>query len=251
MITTPTQGPGTFATATEQAVPSRIAGIFEASHDEVAIRLANYPRYARRSQVTRFAALYELFKLVLPVKGSVVECGVFRGFSFMTFAQLSAALEPNNLTRRLYGFDTFAGFPSVSDSDSPQETGVAQGHLASDSYDELVELLKVYDDDRFLGHIPKAKLIKGKVEETIPKFIGENPHLIVSLLFLDLDLYAPTATALRNFLPRMPKGSVLAFDELDNPIWPGETLAALEELNIKNLEIRRFEFDPYISYAIL
>ena len=45
----------------------------------------------------------------------------------------------------------------------------------------------------------------------------------MSLLFIDCDLYEPTRAALRAFLPRMPKGAIVAFDELDNPIWPGET----------------------------
>ena len=35
----------------------------------------------------------------------------------MTWAKLSAILEPVNLTRRIYGFDTFAGFPSLSEKD--------------------------------------------------------------------------------------------------------------------------------------
>jgi hypothetical protein len=81
--------------------------------------------------------------------------------------------------------------------------------------------------------------------------VAENQHLVVSLLFLDLDLYEPTQVALRHFLPRMPKGSVLAFDELDNPLWPGETSAALDEVGLGRLELRRFEFDPYIAYAVL
>jgi hypothetical protein len=213
--------------------------------------MANLPRYMRRQHVTRFAALYELFKLTLPVKGSIVECGVFRGASFMTFAQLSAALEPNNLTRRIYGFDTFDGFPSVTDADSPQVTGATIGDLASDSYAELSELLDVYDSDRFLGHIHKAMLVRGDVEQTIPKFVEDNPHLLVSMLFLDMDLYEPTRVALQHLVPRMPKGAILAFDELDNPIWPGETKAVLDEMGINSLELRRFEFDPYIAYAVL
>jgi hypothetical protein len=47
----------------------------------------------------------------------------------------------------------------------------------------------------------------------------------------------------------MPKGAIIAFDELDNPIWPGETLAALEAVGLNRLEIRRFPWDPYIGYA--
>jgi hypothetical protein len=238
-------------TPAERRVPGAIADVFSRSVEDLPTRLANMARYARRAQVTRFAALYELFKLTLPVKGSIVECGVFRGSSFMTFAQLSAALEPTNLTRRIYGFDSFGGFPSVSDRDRPQQTGASVGDLAADSFAELSELLDIYDTDRFLGHIQKAKLIRGDVAATIPAFVRANQHLVVSLLFLDLDLYEPTVAALRNFLPRMPKGAVLAFDELDNPLWPGETSAVLDEVGFGRLELRRFDFDPYIGYAVL
>jgi len=251
LTATLTAAPGGLQTPTERRVANAIADVFSRSSDDLATRLANLPRYARRAQVTRFAALYELFKLTLPVKGSIVECGVFRGSSFMTFAQLSAALEPTNLTRRVYGFDSFGGFPSVSEQDRPLQTGAAPGDLAADSYDELSELLDIYDTDRFLGHIPKAQLIRGDVTKTVPEFVADNPHLVVSLLFLDLDLYEPTAVALREFLPRMPKGAVLALDELDNPIWPGETTALFDEVGLDRLALRRFEFDPYIGYAVL
>lgn len=248
---TATSAPGGLQTEREREVPGAIADVFAGSADDLPTRLANAPRYLRRAQVTRFAALYELFKLALPVKGSIVECGVFRGASFMTFAQLSAALEPTNLTRRIYGFDSFGGFPSVSARDLPATTGAAPGDLASDSYAELTRLLEIYDTDRFLGHLPKAQLIRGDVTETIPKFVADNPHLVISLLFLDLDLYEPTAVALRNLLPRLPKGAVLAFDELDNPLWPGETSAVLDEIGLNRLELRRFDFDPYIGYAVI
>lgn len=247
----PVAAPGGLSPPAERQVPGRIAEIFDSSPDDLPTRLANLTRYARRAQVTRFAALYELFKLALPVKGSIVECGVFRGASFMTFAQLSAALEPTNLTRRIYGFDSFGGFPQVSEADRPETTEVRAGDLAADSYDELNRLLEVYDTDRFLGHLPKARLIRGDVTETIPAFVAENPHLVISLLFLDLDLYEPTRVALKEFLPRLPRGAVLAFDELDNPLWPGETSAVLDEVGLNRLELRRFDFDPYIGYAVM
>lgn len=57
--------------------------------------------------------------------------------------------------------------------------------------------------------------------------------------------------ALEHFLPRMPRGAVLAFDELDNPQWPGETLAAIQHAGLDRLQLRRLEWDPYIAYAVL
>lgn len=241
-----------FQTATEREVGSAVAEIFESSRDTVEARLAGFPRYVRRAHLTRFIALYELFKRVLPVKGSIIDCGVYNGFSLMTWAKLSAILEPNNLTRRVYGFDSFEGFPSVSDLDTPVgEHEVRAGDLASSAEAELRRLIELADKDRFLGHIAKTHLVVGDMVETIPRFVEANPHVVVSLLYLDADLYEPTRVALERLLPRMPKGAILAFDELDNPLWPGETLAVLDLLGISELRIERLEFDPYIGFVTL
>jgi hypothetical protein len=94
-------------------------------------------------------------------------------------------------------------------------------------------------------------LIRGDATKTIPRFIEDNPHLLISLLFLDFDLYEPTKVALEHFVPRMPRGAVLAFDELDNPLWPGETIAMLERFRDRPLRIERLAFDPYIGFAVL
>jgi len=238
-------------TEVEQQVGKNIESIFLNCSDSVEIKLENFTKYVRRQHLKRFLALYEVFKLVLPVKGSVIECGVWRGFSLMAWAKLSTMLEPENLTRRIYGFDTFEGFPSVHDIDQSAFKTNERGELSSHSYDELFQLIKEYDADRFLGHIGKVELIRGDMAKTIPEFIERHQHLMVSLLFIDCDLYEPTRTALEHFLPRMPKGAIVAFDDLDNPIWPGETLAILETVGLNKLKLQRLEWDPYIAYAVI
>ncbi len=238
-------------TDAENQVGPSIERIFSACSDSVEIKLQNFPKYVRRNHLKRFLSMYELFKLVMQVKGSVVECGVFRGFGLMTWAKLSAMLEPENLTRRIYGFDTFEGFPTVGSRDRSQFADPAVGDLRSSSHAELLQLIAEYDRDRFLGHIGKVELVPGDITISAPAFIESHPHLVVSLLFIDCDLYEPTKAALEAFLPRMPKGAVVAFDELDNPLWPGETLAALDGGLLKSLRLRRHEWDPYISYAVI
>lgn len=239
-------------TKQEREAAREVARIFETSKDSLETRLENFPKYVKRQKLTRLLALYELFKKVLGQKGSVVECGVFRGFGVATWAHLSAILEPNNLTRRVYGFDSFEGFPATAERDKGKFTGnVKKGALKSDSLAELKELFAAHDKTRFLGHIPKVELVKGDAAKTIPAFIKDHPHLVVSLLFLDFDLFEPTKVALEHFYPRMPKGSVLAFDELDNPLWPGETTALLQTIGIRSLKIERLDFDPYIGFAVL
>ncbi len=243
---------GGLRTEAESQEASRNRAAFEANRSSWEIKLENFPKYVRRQNLTRFCALYEIFKQVLTVKGSVIECGVNHGFGVMSWAKLSAILEPVNLTRRVYGFDTFEGFPGVSKKDrSVSSRHVKRGDLAADTFDELTQLISTFDSTRFLGHVPKVKLVRGDATKTIPEFIANNPHLLISLLYLDFDLYEPTKVALENFLPRMPKGAIVAFDELDNPLWPGETTAMLEAHAIRPLQIERLEFDPYIGFAVL
>jgi hypothetical protein len=238
-------------TEVEKESAAAVARIFERCSDTTEMKLEAFTKYVRRQHLKRFLALYEIFKLAMVVKGSVVECGVFRGFGLMAWAKLSAMLEPENLTRRIYGFDTFEGFPSLGQRDQSVFTNVHRGDLCSDSYDELTQLIREYDRDRFLGHVPKVELIRGDITRTVPDFAASHPHLLVSLLYLDADIYEPTKVALETFLPRMPKGAVLAFDELDNPSWPGETVAVLDAVGLRNLRLRRLEWDPYIAYAIV
>lgn len=240
-----------FRTAVEEQVGQDLGKVFTNCPDTVETKLENFPKYVRRQHLKRFLAMYEIFKLILKVKGSIVECGVFRGFSLMSWAKLSTILEPENLTRRIYGFDTFSGFVSVADADQIG-AGIAEpGDFRANNYEELLELIRVYDKDRFLGHISKIQLIPGDAMKTIPEFLLQNTQLLVSLLFLDFDLYEPTKVALEQLVPRMPKGAVIAFDELDNPIWPGETKALLDTLSINRFRIQRIEWDPYIGYAIV
>lgn len=246
-----TDGMKTLRTKAEQQVGPELARIFEASPDTTEEKLDSFPKYVRRQALKRFLALYEIFRQVLDVKGSVVECGVFRGFGLMSWAHLSAILEPENLTRRIYGFDTFKGLTGVVEQDNSQASQATEGALRSDSLEELRALVEQYDANRFLGHVNKVQLVEGDVTHTVPDFIAKNPHLVVSLLFLDMDLYEPTRVAIENLVPRMPRGAVIAFDELDNPIWPGETMALLETVGIRSLRLKRLEWDPYIAYATI
>ena len=119
------------------------------------------------------------------------------------------------------------------------------------TYEELSECIVEYNENRFLNHIDKIKLVKGDANITIPKYIEDNKYLIISLLYLDFDIYKPTKTALKYFLSRMSKGSIIAFDEINNKDWPGETMALLESLNINNHKIESFPFEPNVSYMQL
>ncbi len=125
----------------------------------------------------------------------------------MAWAQFSAILEPINHQRKIIGFDTFSGFSSIAEED---ETGISEhakmGGLAIDSFQDLQECIRLYNMNRPLSHIEKVKLVRGDIKETVPLFLQENPHTVVSLLHLDVDVFEPTSVALEYFVPRIPQG---------------------------------------------
>jgi len=213
-------------------------------------RLQNFPLYTPRQDLTNFLVRYEIFKRVLEIQGSIVECGVLRGGGLMAWAQFSAIFEPTNHQRRVVGFDTFSGFPKLSKQDRASESEQARpGGLAVDSYDHLQHCIELFDMNRFVGHVPKVELVRGDATKTIPQYLKENPQLIVSLLYLDFDIYEPTLAALKHFVPRMPKGAVIAFDELNLKDWRGESIAVLEFLKLRELRIQRCSFASAMSFA--
>ena len=227
---------------------------FENSCVPLAQRLQTFPRHVRRQDLARFLVRYELFKLNLGVHGSIVECGVFAGGGLMTWSQCSSIMEPYNHTRRVIGFDTFSGFPHTHEKDTRIGTSehlhIGAFQSGSRIVDELQHLADLHDRNRPIGHIPKIELVAGDGCRTIPQYVEENPHLLISLLYLDFDLYEPTKVALQHFLPRVARGGIVAFDELNSRDFPGETIALLETMSDSTGPLRRFPTDPYISYFV-
>lgn len=216
-------------------------------------KLQNFAKYVPRQSLTRFLVRYEIFKRVLNLQGSIVEIGVLDGASLMTWAQLSSIFEHLNYQRKVIGFDIFGGNPHIAEND---RTGTAmkmyeEGTMTLDSCDDILQSVKVFNMNRFLGSIEKVFLVKGDVKETVNRYISDHPETIVSLLYLDVNLYEPTKAALEAFLPRMPKGGVIVFDELNDRGLPGETLAVLDTCDLSRLRIERFSFDTKISFAVI
>ena len=215
-------------------------------------KLQAFTKYAPLSDINKFLTRFLIFQHVLQVHGDIIECGVYNGAGLLSWAQFSAILEPLNHHRKVRGFDTFTGFAKINEKDHGSLLEIArEGGLATNAGENITEAIRLLDLYRILGHIPKVLLHPGDACQTIPACLKENQHLVVALLYLDFDVYEPTKCAIEHFLPRMPKGAVIAFDELNQRHWPGETLAVLESVGIRNLRIQRLPFQPSVSFAIL
>tara|TARA_B110000444_G_C18826222_1_gene590485 strand:+ start:1616 stop:2335 length:720 start_codon:yes stop_codon:yes gene_type:complete len=217
-------------------------------------KLINFPRFVNRRDVATFLNRYEIFKKVIGIHGSVIECGVNLGGGLFSWLHYSSILEPYNSSRYIIGFDTFDGFKSINNHDDngiyvDEERWVE--FTSKQSHSDVLRDIKIQNQNRPLNHLSKLSVVKGDATETIPKFLDENPHLLVSLLHIDFDIHAPTKVAIENFLPRMPKGSIIAFDDLNAHEGPGETIAFIESMDIKKYRLCRNVFDSYLCYLII
>jgi hypothetical protein len=90
--------------------------------------------------------------------------------------------------------------------------------------------------------------VKGDAVETVPAYLAAHPETIVSMAVFDFDIYTPTKAALQAIAPRVAKGSLLVFDELADPYFPGETLALQEVFGLRNVRIQRLPITARISW---
>jgi hypothetical protein len=184
------------------------------------------------------------------VHGVVVEFGVRWGQNMALFSVLRGIHEPFNYNRRIIGFDTFEGFPSVSAEDGG---AVQEGDYAvSEGWREDLEgILSFHEQNAPIPHKKKFELVQGDATKTVPAFLQEHSETIIALAYFDFDLYKPTKVCLEAILPHVTKGTVLAFDELNCPEFPGETQAVREVLGLSRYAIRRDPSNPLLSYIVI
>lgn len=202
--------------------------------------------FANRVTVTAALSRIELFKMVMDVPGAIIECGVYRGNSLMLYMHLSSILEPYAINRSIIGFDTFAGFTSIDQQEDPKDINA---QMFSDTDQTLIQdMIDAGDLVRPVNRVPRCQLVKGDIAETAPEFVKTRPDLVVAMLILDTDLYESTKVALQTFLPLMPKGGVVVFDEVAYVNFPGETSALKEILDLNKVELKRLPFDSCVGY---
>lgn len=205
----------------------------------------NFPIYTRRLFMKKFLAHYELFCKTIALPGDIVELGVFRGATLMEWANFIEIRNMGDRQKQVFGFDNFAGFTEISEKDGKVSDDLKKtiGGFDSSMFEApLEDAISIYDKDRFIPYKARVKLVKGNIEETVPKFVEDNPGLRISLLHFDADMYTPTKIGLEYFYPLVIKGGVILFDEYGIRPWGGESNAVDEYFADKDVEIKRFDW---------
>jgi hypothetical protein len=214
--------------------------------------LANLGLYLRSLMLAKILYLNELYQRIMGIPGTIMEFGVWWGANLALFESLRSVYEPYNWTRKVVGFDTFAGYQSVSSEDGDSPYVAVGGYSVAEGYEDyLREVLDAHEAENVVAHIKKYDLVKGNVLQTIDQYLDENPETIIALAYFDLGLYEPTRKCLESIAPHLVRGSILAMDELSSHDFPGETKAFKEAIGLDRYRIVKSQFLPDRSYVIV
>jgi hypothetical protein len=214
--------------------------------------LSNIGLFIESKNLARILFMDFLFRQIIDVQGVVMEFGTRWGQNLALFAALRGIYDPFNRHRKVIGFDTFSGFPSISKEDGKSEM-IRAGQLAvTEGYEKyLSRLLELHEQVNPLSHIKKFEICVGDATVEIVKYLERAPETIVALAYFDFDLYEPTKKCLETIQPRLVKGSVVAFDELNDLDSPGETLALMETFGLRDVRLKRFPHASRVSYFVV
>lgn len=198
--------------------------------------------YFLTSHVKRLAkvvAHYELYKKVLGLPGQIVECGVYKGASLVRLLTFRDILE-STYSRKVIGFDAFGKFPKQADQDDVKF--IERFEKAGGEGMSREELENVLNYKGFQNYA----LIEGDVTQTIPVFLQENPELRISMLHIDVDVYAPSKVILENLYERVVRGGIIVLD--DYATVAGETRAVDEFIEQRGDKIKKLGLSHIPAY---
>lgn len=214
--------------------------------------LQNLPLFISRQNLSQMLFINEMYQHILDVHGVIMEFGVRWGRNMALYESLRGIYEPFNHNRKIIGFDTFTGFPSVDSKDGSDQIISVGAYNVTDNYtDYLSRVLDYHEQESPISHIKKYELVVGDASSGIEQYLDAHPETIVAMAYFDFDIYQPTRDCLSAIKDRLTKGSVIGFDELNNATYPGETLALKETLGLGAYQIRHSRFSPTQSYLVI
>ena len=147
------------------------------------------------TRIPKMLAHYELYKSIINLPGQVVECGVFKGASFIRFCTFREVLE-SPYSRKIIGFDAFGKFP--------QQENVEDQSFVEKFEGTAGQGISIHELEEVLAHkkFQNYELIQGDITQTIPDYVANHPELKISLLHIDVDVYQPSVTILNHLFDR-------------------------------------------------
>jgi len=195
------------------------------------------------SRFSKFVSHLEFFKRTSEVRGEIMEFGIFKGNSFFRWIKFRDLLEQTS-SRKIIGFDIFGDFPEANFEDDKNKRADFVKETKggkSISYHEITTLLREQNLQK------NVEIIKGDILNTLDEYLKKNPHLKISLLHIDVDLYEPSKLILEKLYNKVTKGGIIVLD--DYGAFAG-TNKAVDDFFKNNVEIKKLPYSNAISYIV-
>ncbi|MBJ13409.1 MAG: crotonobetainyl-CoA--carnitine CoA-transferase [Candidatus Marinimicrobia bacterium] len=211
--------------------------------------LENLGLFLNAKNFSRILFMHHIYDKIKNIQGVIMDFGTRWGNNMALFSIFRGMYEPFNRHRKIIGFDTFSGFPSINKKDGKSDL-MEEGNVATTKKYEvyLNQIMSVQEQQNPISHIKKYEICKGDASEKLKDYIDNNPETIIALAYFDFDIYEPTKNCLELIKPRLVKGSILGFDELNDPDSPGETIALMEVVGLNNIKLKRLPFVSRSSF---
>lgn len=215
----------------------------------------NLGLFINRIGLTRILFIQEMYSKIVGVHGDVMEFGCRWGQNLALFINFRGIMEPFNMSRKIIGFDTFQGFAGIDAKDkitAKSSLCANKGDYGvTENYDlYLKEILDYHVGECPAPQIRRHEIIKGDAPDEIEIYLKEHPETIIAFAYFDMDIYKPTQNCLKAIRPHLTKGSIIGFDELNSPDFPGETIAFQEILGANNFRIINSPYSAGSAYLI-
>ena len=205
--------------------------------------------------------------------GDIFEFGVYRGHSLISAALI---LKKMKSKKKVFGFDTFSGFPAYSKFDNLKNFYNSKYFSKSivKKYEKFIKLKKLNssfkkinpksvatsgDFNKTSYQLVKKKIdyfklnnieiIKGPFKKTVPNFF-KNKNIKISSCNIDCDLYEGYKITLPYAYNNLSKGGYIHLDEYFSLKYPGAKIATDDfckkfHIKPKKQSVRKNEFERW------
>lgn len=241
-----------YANETENAARHEFVDVFRQCpipDDQI---LSNLGLFLNSKTLSRILFMDFLYRQAIDVQGVIMDFGTRWGQNMSLFTALRGIYEPFNRHKKIIGFDTFKGFLDIGDRDGTSEMMQTGNIAVTENYLEyLTQIIECQEKDNPLHHLKKHDFVVGDAISGINEYFESHPETIVAMAYFDFDLYEPTKKCLEAIRPRVVKGTILGFDELNDQDSPGETLALMEVFGLNNVRLKRYRYASRVSYFVV
>ncbi len=182
-----------------------------------------------------FYTLQRILESIEKFEGEIVECGVYKGNSLLGMAHI---LKKKKLDVKIYGLDSFEGFPEPGQQDTVDGKEFHQ-MTRKGVFGDTSEKIVAQRIER-LGFENQITLIKGFFKDTLSQLKNHK----ISVLHLDVDLYDSYKICLEHLYEAVVPGGYIIFDEYSNckTAYPGAE-TAINEFFLNKPETINFFMD--------